>query len=64
MAKNAAAYTIERELTRLQQRVRAFCASARFGDSVQIEIPNQQGQFRLFRWLLNHNDWRIARSSL
>jgi hypothetical protein len=54
MAKKPAAYTIERELTRLQQRMRAF--AHQLGDSVQIEIPNQQGQFRLFRWLLNHDD--------
>jgi hypothetical protein len=60
--KKTAAYTIERELTRLQQRMRAF--AHQLGDSVQIEIPNQQGQFRLFRWLLNHDDWRIARRSL
>jgi hypothetical protein len=42
--------------------MRAF--AHQLGDSVQIEIPNQQGQFRLFRWLLNHDDWRIARRSL
>ena len=29
-------------------------------DFVQIEVLNQQGQFRFFRRLVNYDDWRIA----
>ena len=49
---------IERDLARLEQHVQSF--ARQLSDFVQIEILNQQGQFRLFRRLLNYDDWRIA----
>src|SRR5271168_1073253 len=49
---------IERDLQRLDQHVQAF--ARQIADFMQIEILNQQGQFRFFRRLLNYDDWRIA----
>ena len=49
---------ISRDLARLEQRVQAFVRQ--LSDFVQIEVLNQKGQFRLFRRLLNYDDWRIA----
>jgi len=49
---------IERDLARLEQRVRAFVSQ--LSDFVRIDILNNQGQFRFFRQLLNYDDWRIA----
>jgi type IV secretion system protein VirB4 len=44
----------------LEQRVVAFVRQ--LGDLVPIEILDSRGQFRLFRRLLNFDDWRIAGS--
>lgn len=44
---------IEDSVTRLEQRVHAFVRQ--LSDFVQIEVLNQQGQFGLFRRLLNHS---------
>jgi len=49
---------IERDLQRLNQHVQAF--ARQLADLMQIEILNQQGQFKFFRRLLNYDDWRIA----
>ena len=49
---------IERDLQRLDQHVQAF--ARQLADFMQIEILNQQDQFRFFRRLLNYDDWRIA----
>jgi type IV secretion system protein VirB4 len=49
---------IERDIQRLDQHVQAF--SRQLADFMQIEILNQQGQFRFFRRLLNYDDWRVA----
>jgi type IV secretion system protein TrbE len=49
---------IERALGQLGQRVQAFMQQ--LADFVHIEVLNQEGQFRLFRRLLNYDDWRIA----
>jgi AAA domain len=49
---------IERDLRRLDQSVQAF--ARQLGDFMQIEILNQQGQFKFFRRLLNYDDWRVA----
>ena len=49
---------IERDLAQLEQRVQAF--ARQLGDFVRIDILNQQGQFRLFRRLLNYDEWRIT----
>ena len=46
---------IERDVARLDQ---AF--ARQLGDFMQIEILDQQGQFRFFRRLLNYDDWRVA----
>lgn len=43
---------------RLEQKVQAF--SRQLADFMQIEVLDQQGQFRFFRRLLNYDDWRIA----
>jgi type IV secretion system protein VirB4 len=51
---------IEQDLARLEQRVQAFVRQ--LADFMQIEVLNQQGQFRFFRRLLNYDDWRIAGS--
>jgi type IV secretion system protein VirB4 len=48
---------IERDHSRLQQRVQAF--QQQLGDLVEINALGQDGQFRLFRRLLNFDDWRI-----
>jgi type IV secretion system protein VirB4 len=45
-------------LAQLEQKVQAF--SRQFADFMQIEILDQQGQFRFFRRLLNFDEWRIA----
>lgn len=49
---------IEQTLTRLDQKVQAF--ARQLADFMQIEVLNQQGQFRFFRRLLNYDGWRIA----
>jgi len=49
---------IETALSTLEQKVQAF--SRQLADFMQIEILNQQGQFRFFRRLLNYDEWRIA----
>ncbi len=49
---------IERDLQRLDQHVQAF--ARQLADFMQIEVLNQQDQFRFFRRLLNYDDWRIA----
>ena len=51
---------IEQDLARLEQRVQAFIRQ--LADFMQIEVLNQQDQFRFFRRLLNYDDWRIAGS--
>jgi type IV secretion system protein VirB4 len=49
---------IDRDLARLEQHVQSFVRQ--ISDFVQIGILNQEGQFHLFRRLLNYDDWRIA----
>ncbi len=49
---------IDSDLARLTSQVQAFVRQ--FADFMQIEILNQQGQFRFFRRLLNYDDWRVA----
>jgi len=49
---------IEHDLARLNGQVQAFVRQ--LADFVQIEVVNQQGQFRFLRRLLNYDDWRIA----
>jgi type IV secretion system protein TrbE len=49
---------IEHDVALLEQRVRAFIRQ--LSDFMQIDILNQNGQFRFFRRLLNYDDWRIA----
>jgi type IV secretion system protein VirB4 len=49
---------INSDLERLTSQVQAFVRQ--FADFMQIEILNQQGQFRFFRRLLNYDDWRVA----
>jgi hypothetical protein len=49
---------IERDLQRLDQHVQAF--ARQLADFMQIEVLDQQDQFRFFRRLLNYDDWRIA----
>jgi type IV secretion system protein VirB4 len=49
---------IEDALGRLDQKVQAF--SRQLADFMQIEVLDQQGQFRFFRRLLNYDEWRIA----
>jgi type IV secretion system protein VirB4 len=48
----------ERDLARLEGQVQAFVRQ--LADFVQIEVLNQQGQFRFLRRLLNYDDWRVA----
>jgi type IV secretion/conjugal transfer VirB4 family ATPase len=48
---------VERDLARLEQRVQTF--ARQLADFVQIEVLDHKGQFRLFRRLLNYDDWRI-----
>jgi type IV secretion system protein VirB4 len=45
-------------LARLEQKVQAF--GHQLADFMQIEVLDQQGQFRFFRGLLNYDEWRIA----
>ena len=52
---------IERDLSRLEQRVQAF--TKQLSDLTPMEILDQEGQFRFFRRLLNYDDWRIAGKS-
>jgi type IV secretory pathway VirB4 component len=49
---------IEHDLSRLEQRVQGFIRQ--LADFMQIEVLEQQGQFRFFRHLLNYDEWRIA----
>ena len=49
---------IERDLARLEGQVQAFVRQ--LTDFVQIEVLNQQGQFRFLRRLLNYDDWRVG----
>jgi type IV secretion system protein VirB4 len=49
---------IQHDVRRLEQQVQAF--ARQLADFMQIEILNQQGQFRFFRRLLNYDDWRVA----
>ena len=49
---------IEHDVALLEQRVRAFIRQ--LSDFMQIDILNQNGQFRFFRRLLNYDDRRIA----
>ena len=44
-------------VARLEQKVQAF--SRQLADFMQIEIMDQQGQFRFFRRLVNYDEWRI-----
>ncbi|HEV2463870.1 MAG TPA: DUF87 domain-containing protein [Acidobacteriaceae bacterium] len=49
---------IEQDVSRLKQRTQAFVRQ--LSDFMQIEVLDQQGQFRFFRRLLNYDEWRIA----
>ena len=49
---------IAADLARLDSQVQAF--ARQLCDFVHIEILNHEGQFHLFRRLLNYDDWRIA----
>jgi type IV secretion system protein TrbE len=49
---------IDGEFARLAGQVQAFVRQ--LADFMQIEVLNQQGQFRFFRRLLNYDDWRAA----
>jgi type IV secretion system protein TrbE len=49
---------IETALSIVEQKVQAF--SRQLSDFMQIEVLDQQGQFQLFRRLLNYDNWRIA----
>ena len=49
---------IKTALSTLEQKVQAF--SRQLADFMQIEVLDQQGQFRFFRRLLNYDEWRIA----
>lgn len=49
---------IDSDLARLTSQVQAFVRQ--LADFIQIEVLNQQGQFRFFRRLLNYDDWRVA----
>ncbi len=49
---------IEHDLARLDQRVQTF--TRQLADFMQIEVLQQEEQFRFFRRLLNYDDWRIA----
>ena len=49
---------IEKDLSRLEQRVKIFMRQ--MGDLMRIEALDQQGQLRFFRRLLNYDEWRIA----
>jgi type IV secretory pathway VirB4 component len=49
---------IEHDVCRLEQQVQAF--ARQLADFMQIEILNQQAQFKFLRRLLNYDDWRVA----
>jgi type IV secretion system protein TrbE len=49
---------IDGDLARLIGQVQAFVRQ--IADCMQIEVLNQQGQFRFFRRLLNYDEWRVA----
>jgi type IV secretion system protein VirB4 len=49
---------IDRDVRRVAQQVQAF--ARQLADFMQIEILNQEAQFRFFRRLLNYDDWRVA----
>jgi hypothetical protein len=49
---------VENELAKLDQKVQTF--ARQLADFMQIEVLNQQGQFRFFRRLLNYDEGRIA----
>src|SRR5579863_5966945 len=49
---------IEHDLQRLDQHVQSF--ARQLMDFMQVEVLNRQGQFTLFRRLLNYDDWRVA----
>jgi type IV secretion/conjugal transfer VirB4 family ATPase len=49
---------IESALSTLEQKTQAF--SRQLADFTQIEVLNQQAQFRFFRRLLNYDEWRVA----
>ncbi len=49
---------IEHDVRRLEQQVQA--SARQLADFMQIEILNQEAQFRFFRHLLNYDDWRVA----
>ena len=49
---------IQSDLVRLEQRVQAFVRQ--LADFMQMDVLDQQSQFRFFRRLLNYDDWRIA----
>ena len=49
---------VESALSALEQKVQAF--SRQLADFMQIEVLDQNGQFRFFRRLLNYDEWRIA----
>ena len=49
---------IDRDVARLDQRVRAF--AGQLADFMQIEVLDRQRQFTFFRRLLNFDDWRVA----
>jgi type IV secretion system protein VirB4 len=49
---------INSDLARLTSQVQAFVRQ--LADFMQIEVLNQQRQFRFFRRLLNYDDWRVA----
>ncbi|HEX4284300.1 MAG TPA: DUF87 domain-containing protein [Terracidiphilus sp.] len=49
---------IEEALARLDQKVQAF--ARQLADFMQLEVLDQQSQFRFFRRLLNYDEWRIA----
>ena len=48
---------IERDLSRLEQRVKAFVNQ--LADFVRIEILSDEQQFHFLRRLVNYDDWRI-----
>lgn len=49
---------VERRVASLVQRVQAF--RRQLSDFTEIDILDHMQQFRFFRRLLNHDDWRIA----
>jgi len=49
---------VEHDVRRLDQHVQAF--ARQLADFMQIEVLNRQGQFTLFRRLLNYDAWRVV----